>query len=290
MDFSCEKPFVRYALRRKLISFNHLCLIAKDSRLFYIISGSGRIIINDTSYNLLEDTIILFREATQYKWEGENIELYSLNFDYNSNYSNISQSFEPLLANTFNDASAFDCGYIEDFPQLNHPIVIHNAASLKNCIKNIITEHKRSDNYSQYFVPILTQELIFNILRIYENRYFNKGNNTSSTRKVKEIINYIYAHYSEEITNQTIAQKFNFSPSHLGRIFKKCTNHSIHNFILQHRIQIAKELLATTELSIGEISRRVGYNYIYHFSKIFKKTTGLSPSQYKVSVTSNQLK
>lgn len=282
MNFTDNKPFVRYALRLKLASFNYLQLIAKDSRLFYIISGSGNIIINNISYPLSNDTIILFREATQYMWEGENIEFYSLNFDYNSDYSDIVQQFRPILSKSFDAFTAFDCGYIEDFPQLNQPIVVHNASSLKKYIKNIIEEHSITDNYSKHFIPILTKELILNILRLHENRNLNKSTNKNSVKDIKKIIDYIHSHYHEKISNHTIAQEFNFSPSHLGRVFKKCTSHSIHNYILQHRIQIAKELLITTEMSIGEIAEKVGYNDIYHFSKIFKKTVGITPSQYKL--------
>lgn len=285
MIFADAKPFVRCAVHRTLTYFNNLQLTAKDSRLFYVVSGSGKIIISGTSYDLFENTVILFREATQYKWDAENIEYYSLNFDFNSNYSDVIQKFQPLLSDSFNDAMAFDCGYIQDFPQLNQPIVIHNATPLKSYVKNIITEHGITDNYSRHFIPLLTKELIFNILRFEENDYFNKSNNTNSIKNVKRIIEYIYSHYPQELTNQTIAQKFNFSPSHLGRIFKKYTGHSLHNFILQHRIQIAKELLIASDLDIGEICTKVGFNDIYHFSKIFKQKTGLTPSQYRNSST-----
>lgn len=283
MLFSDAKPFIRCAVHRKLSRYNNLKLTVKDSRLFYIISGSGKIIINDVPYDLSADTIILFREATQYKWEAaNNTEYLSLNFDYENNYSHITQKFQPLLYTSSEEKMFFKCDRIEDFSLLNEPIVIYNAMSLKSSVENIITEYEITDNYSCQLLPLLIKELIFNILRFEENNFSQNLNNRNSIIVVKKVIKYIYINFSQKLTNQEIAHTFNFSPSHLGRIFKKHTGYSIHDFILQHRIQTAKEFLSDTDLNLGEICEKIGYNDIYHFSKIFKQKTGLTPSKYRL--------
>lgn len=289
MFFADTMPFVRYAAHHKLTYLNNVELMAKDSRLFYIVTGTGKITIADITYDLMPDTIILFREAVQYKWGASKIEYYSLNFDYNREFMHIARAFSPSLVDAFDETTVFSCGYIEDFTQLNEPIVIHNAASLKNRILNVILEQSIADNYSAHYIPLLTKELIFDILRLSASDYTNKSNDTKSLKKIKKVIEYIHSNYSSSLKIQSIAKEFGFSPSHLGRLFKKYTGQSIYNFILQHRIQLAKEFLVTSDLDVNEVGDKVGFNDAYHFSKIFKNKTGTTPFQYRKTYSNIQV-
>ncbi len=71
------------------------------------------------------------------------------------------------------------------------------------------------------------------------------------------------------------------SPEYLGRIFKSGTGQSPMSFLISIRLEKAKELLEKEELTVAQISRQIGYNDAYHFSKLFKKHFSISPLAYR---------
>lgn len=91
----------------------------------------------------------------------------------------------------------------------------------------------------------------------------------------------ILAHYTEDISLQSVAAQINVNPSYLSRIFKQQTGRNFVTFLTHLRIEKAKQLLENESLKVYEIAHQVGYpNYTY-FSKLFKKITGQSPEEYR---------
>jgi AraC-like DNA-binding protein len=92
-------------------------------------------------------------------------------------------------------------------------------------------------------------------------------------------------HYSEE--NQHInfsavlSEKLNLNYNYLSNLFSKNLGITIEQFIINHKIERAKELLIYDELSLTEISYRLNYSSVAHLSNQFKKNTGVTPSHYK---------
>jgi AraC-like DNA-binding protein len=79
----------------------------------------------------------------------------------------------------------------------------------------------------------------------------------------------------------------NMSVTSYNREFKRQLNTSPTKYIIGKRIQLAKELLETTNLSITEISLTCGYNDINFFSRVFKETSGCSPTSYKQKINAD---
>jgi len=100
-------------------------------------------------------------------------------------------------------------------------------------------------------------------------------------RKVNKLTEFMTEHYHHHITLDTLASNIKISPNYLCSLFKEVTNKTPTEYLLNIRINKAKELLKDG-LSVTEVSSVVGFNDIYYFSKCFKKYTGLSPSQYKI--------
>ena len=72
-----------------------------------------------------------------------------------------------------------------------------------------------------------------------------------------------------------------FSTSHISALFKRETGTTIVDYITQCRIERAKELLASTMMSINEIAEAVGYQDAKYFSRIFRKQVCIKPSEYR---------
>lgn len=98
---------------------------------------------------------------------------------------------------------------------------------------------------------------------------------------VFQVIELVQEHYTEDISVNVIASRLNISNSYLSQMFKKEMGISIIQYIISYRIQKAKELISSGDESVSNIASRVGFVDVKHFSKTFKKITGLSPMQYK---------
>ena len=95
---------------------------------------------------------------------------------------------------------------------------------------------------------------------------------------------YIDRHYAEEISLTEVAGEVNLNRSYFSTLFKQHFNMGFTEYVNQKRIERAKALLKDTGLKINEISRNVGYQNIYYFSRIFKKITSMTPVEYKNSI------
>lgn len=80
-----------------------------------------------------------------------------------------------------------------------------------------------------------------------------------------------------------VASQVFISPCYLSVIFKKETNITFKNYLIQTRIEKAKELLEKTDLKIYDIAEKVGYNNTRYFSELFQRICGKTPSQYRAS-------
>ena len=103
---------------------------------------------------------------------------------------------------------------------------------------------------------------------------------------VENIKKYIEQNYGHcNLSTNQIASVFNLSPAYLGRIFREHTDKSIGDFILEYRLEKAKELLLKTNWRIDKILHAVGWENKKYFFTVFKKWFGTTPTQYRPKKT-----
>lgn len=95
------------------------------------------------------------------------------------------------------------------------------------------------------------------------------------------VIRYIGEHYYENISIDFLASKFYVSASYFSHIFKNFAQKSLVEYLNEVRISHAKVLLERENMSIGEISAKVGYSDINYFSRRFKKEVGITATEYR---------
>ncbi|MUT64608.1 response regulator [Paenibacillus sp. NEAU-GSW1] len=105
---------------------------------------------------------------------------------------------------------------------------------------------------------------------------------TPFVRRTKEIIAERYS--DQELSLEGIANELNVSTVYLSRLFKQEVGASFINVLTQTRIKQAIRLLSETEMTMGEIAERTGYESQHYFSTSFKKIAGLPPNQYRKNV------
>lgn len=111
----------------------------------------------------------------------------------------------------------------------------------------------------------------------------NNQRNESSREMVEQSIEYIKIHYMEPFTIPELAEQYGLNSKQFAYLFRKYMGMGPNEYLIDHRMQHAKELLCTTTFSVAEISACVGYSDPYYFSKLFKKRTGSSPSMLQRS-------
>lgn len=133
-----------------------------------------------------------------------------------------------------------------------------------------------SDTYSTLY-----ENLHSIFLSLFEIILDDKDIGTDRNHAVIKIDAYMKEHYREPINTKSIAEKFGFTPAYLSKIFREYKSITPADYIIQLRIEKAKELLSSSSnCKIKDVAAFVGYDDSLYFSKVFKKITGISPRQY----------
>lgn len=102
-------------------------------------------------------------------------------------------------------------------------------------------------------------------------------------RKLKRAIEYINDNLSTEVSLEALATVVGMSMYYFIQLFKQSIGCTPHQYVLQCRVERAKQLLRTTKLPIIDIALQVGYKNQSHFTKVFRKLTGTTPREYRNS-------
>ncbi len=106
----------------------------------------------------------------------------------------------------------------------------------------------------------------------------------STHKTISEITGYINSNFKNNITLELISKKFFISPCYFSRSFKKYTGLPFIDYLNSVRVREAQFLLQDTNLSVFEISEKVGFKSATHFGRIFKRLTGVSPMAYRKNI------
>ena len=123
--------------------------------------------------------------------------------------------------------------------------------------------------------------LQYRMILDYTERVSRLRINQNNSKLLIDVANYIYHHISEPIKTEDIANSLYLSRPYLSKKFKEETNENIAEYIIKEKINEAKRLLRYSNKTLTQISSYLGFSSPSHFSRVFKKHTNLSPSEYK---------
>lgn len=92
---------------------------------------------------------------------------------------------------------------------------------------------------------------------------------------------HINEHYTEDISLEALSEKFGFNVNYFSGLFKKYTNMTFSEYLLNVRMRHAQELLKKNTFRIYEISEKIGYKDAKYFIRVFKKTFGMTPDEFR---------
>ncbi len=219
----------------------------QTSRVFYCVNGKGKIVLGKKEHRLQKGTFVALQKTE-----------YSLL---------CTQPIEFLQVD-------FEC--CDDSFGLPPVACLQNMQLCEADFYNMQKEwHEKPQFYKQKITALLTRVLID------VSRQINTPAKTLKNRKVDKILKYIHSHYSEEITNTVLGEKFGCHPNYINSLVSKDTGMSLHKYVLRLRIDKAIELLTNTDMTAAAISERVGFYDYNHFLKYFKQITGKTTKDFR---------
>lgn len=97
----------------------------------------------------------------------------------------------------------------------------------------------------------------------------------------KAILQFLESNYTKNISLEDVSNRFNYSGSHISRLIKNETGYSFSRYITTKRIEMAKQLIRSSDNSFRSIAQLVGYENGRYFSRVFRAETGMTPSEFK---------
>lgn len=156
------------------------------------------------------------------------------------------------------------------------------VVSLMRSLYDMIQSERDHMEYHKTLCGCQLLQLLVGVSRYYLSAELENAGMLSarSYQKVLEVQNYLHSSYREQITGDTLANRFDMNFDYLNRLFRQSVGRPIFQYLSSLRIAKARELLTTTSMRISQISEQVGFMDESYFSKVFKKYTGKSPTDY----------
>lgn len=110
---------------------------------------------------------------------------------------------------------------------------------------------------------------------------FEKKKETKEQKPITEARKYIQEHYLEPLKLEDVSKHIGFNATYFSSVFKKETGKNFLDYVTELRMNKAKQLLCSGEMSVNDVAEAVGYQDLKYFSRLFKKNAGISPSDYK---------
>ena len=278
MDFANIHPFVRYVHYLPVdINSEYNETVPYDNRLFFTYHGSGAISANGKTYDMHEGSVIIIPSGVKYQLlnTSKGATYIAVNFDYTQDHSDKHKPIPPTVTSSYNPSMRLERIVFHDIPEFNNTIYIEGLSILNKSFLNLHKEYISKMIHAEHIISNLFSVILFQCARTLCTKDFN-----SSSDIVNTIIGYINEEYNKNLSNTEIGKKFNLHPNYVSSLIKIFTGMPLHQYITHIRISNSIEMLATQKYSIAEIAEQCGFCSIFHYSKMFKKIMGVSPSKY----------
>lgn len=232
-------------------------------------NGEGRLITEGREHRLSPGTAVFLPKLTPHCYYGKN-------YGWLASWVIFDGGGVDVLLDTLGILS---CAIIE-------PDSENSADRLMRIMRKMFNVLKEDSLYGGFYASSGLYELLIEFHRLLKK--FPSGLYGENTR-FAGLISYIDNHCAEKIGMDTLIAVSELSETHICRLFRKYFGMRPMEYMNRKRIQRAKELLESSALSVEEISRNCGFEYLSYFGKLFRRYEGLSPSEYRALSKSESL-
>ena len=268
-------PFIRYANIHEAYYPKKENSICYDCRFFYVLQGEGTFFASGQSYNVSPGVSIFLPPKTQYRFHfstPDDVKICVLNFDLVDDYHSKTKSLSTATESTFKPELVLYYDIPEEF---SYPIIQKNAIRVRTYISACIQLFLEKTTYYKHSASANLKLALIELL--HEHR-----SDRSDYKLVLDVQEFIHNNYENaELTNKDIADQFNYHPYHINRLMKLHAKKTLHDYLIDYRLHIAKSYLRTTALTVTVIAEKTGFPSYTYFIKLFRERIGVSPLQYR---------
>lgn len=194
---------------------------------------------------------------------------------WDRSYQFITLSFESntFARHTFDLTNVTDVEFVASFSKPD-PLIHSIGLALKS-------ELESSGVGSRLYIDSLTAALMSHLLRHYsaQKRISQTNHSGLSKRQLQQVIDFINQHLDQDLALAELASIVQISPSYFSSLFKQSTGLAPHQYVIQCRIDCAKQLLLQGKL-IAEVAYSLGFTHQSHLSRHFKRLVGVTPKAF----------
>lgn len=242
------------------------------TELFYVVSGEGLFLIEDKSFTVKQDDLVIVNANilhTESSKDSNPMEYIVLGIDGMS-----------LKALEKNERLVSEKLYsIQNYRGFRSDILYY--------FNTILEEAEQQKEHYESICHNLLEIMIFNFLRTNSTKV-RLTTDPAGAKELDYVKHYIDVNYASDLDLDSLAAATYMNKYYLSHMFKKNYGVSPINYLIEKRISVSKFLLETTNYSIGQIAQIVGFNSSSYFSQIFKKRTGITPSEYREAVLTDK--
>lgn len=142
----------------------------------------------------------------------------------------------------------------------------------------LLDEYSNAGVGGKLYVDSLLNVLAVHLLRTYTPQFRElRSPQRLTQQQIARAIDYMHANLNHDISLDVLAQTVNISPSHFRRLFKQATGMAPHQYLIDLRVNRAKELLLTGSFSVNQVAAEVGFADQSHLHRHFKRIFGITP-------------
>lgn len=275
MNFCDINPFIRFAERIYHHRMSDKSVQVKDCRIFYAISGKVEIFIENEHYEFIPGSIFYCRAGSIYNIRTSHAELISLNFDLTQEKNTRTIPYSRTTVKAGKTIPPIEFDSIRDSDFINSYLFVAHASEYLEPLKTILEEYSTQKIYYQEHSSAILKSIL---TRLHRHSIESTSNASNAMSK---LINFIKKNYNQPLTNDVLSDMTGYHEYHLNRLFSTHTGTSVHQYILNIRINEAKKLLLNTNLSLASIAEQIGFNSNTYFSTYFKRVVGISPLEFR---------